>query len=141
MSPPQSIVWAPIPCLSHLCPLVGHFGLTDSQGIIHDFGGHQFVNRSSTTTVFGPPTRYKQVTETCPPEVWDNGIRLATEEFEKRLYSFFGNNCHHFVAYALECMTSKPLGVCTLLYRYRVGAKALPSESAPLISPASVEER
>lgn len=40
---PLSIVWTPIPCVSSFFPLIGHVGITDSQGRIWDFHGHNTV--------------------------------------------------------------------------------------------------
>lgn len=44
---PCSIVWTPIPGLSWLLPFVGHMGITNSAGVIRDFGGPFMVSVSS----------------------------------------------------------------------------------------------
>eukprot|EP00494_Astrolonche_serrata_P003334 UN03340 len=36
---PFSVVWGHLPCLTWMLPIIGHMGITDSQGRIHDFQG------------------------------------------------------------------------------------------------------
>ena len=36
---PFSIVWGPLGPLTCCCPCVGHMGIVDSKGMIHDFNG------------------------------------------------------------------------------------------------------
>ena len=36
---PFSVVWGSLPCLTWLCPFIGHLGITDSKGQVHDFAG------------------------------------------------------------------------------------------------------
>ena len=36
---PCAVVWQPFPPLTWLVPMIGHTGITDSQGIVHDFQG------------------------------------------------------------------------------------------------------
>lgn len=43
---PCSIVWTPIPVLSWFLPFVGHMGITNSAGVIRDFGGPFIVSVS-----------------------------------------------------------------------------------------------
>lgn len=43
---PCSIVWTPIPVLSWILPFVGHMGITNSAGVIRDFGGPFIVSVS-----------------------------------------------------------------------------------------------
>mmetsp|Transcript_14281 Transcript_14281/g.26986 ORF Transcript_14281/g.26986 Transcript_14281/m.26986 type:complete len:127 (-) Transcript_14281:561-941(-) len=41
---PFSIVWGPLPCLTWCMPCVGHMGIGDSRGRVHDFAGPYTVN-------------------------------------------------------------------------------------------------
>ena len=41
---PNCIVWCPIPCLTWMFPIVGHLGISDSEGIINDFVGSFSIN-------------------------------------------------------------------------------------------------
>lgn len=43
-SPPNSVLWAPLPVISWLLPGVGHVAVSDSHGNIHDFAGSYLVN-------------------------------------------------------------------------------------------------
>lgn len=107
--------------------MIGHFGVTNSEGMIYDFGGDFYVNRSETHTIFGPPTLYSQLSDTCWSELsddeWDNAISVATAEYQGRRYGFFTNNCHHFVATVLRTVSSgqKRYTVCSLIRRFRLG--------------------
>ena len=42
---PMCIVWTWLPPISFLLPFVGHVGVTDSRGLIHDFIGMFFFDR------------------------------------------------------------------------------------------------
>lgn len=127
MVPPRSIVWTPIPCLSLLFPMIGHFGITNSEGMIYDFGGDFYVNRSTTHTIFGPPTLYSQLSDapwsTINDEEWDGAISMITAKYQEKQYNFLGNNCHHFVAAVLGELSPgrKKPGIFSLIRRFRLG--------------------
>jgi hypothetical protein len=53
---PCSIVWTPIPLITWILPFVGHMGICDSRGVIHDFAGPYFIGVDDMA--FGEPTRY-----------------------------------------------------------------------------------
>lgn len=36
---PFSVVWQPFPVLGWILPCIGHMGICDSQGVVHDFQG------------------------------------------------------------------------------------------------------
>lgn len=40
---PYSLVWGPLPLITQLIPFIGHLGIADSQGRIHDFHGPYYV--------------------------------------------------------------------------------------------------
>ena len=40
----KSVVWTPIPPITWLFPFIGHLGVTDSEGKVHDFGGSYYIN-------------------------------------------------------------------------------------------------
>lgn len=40
---PYAIVWGPLPLITQLCPFIGHLGIADSRGRIHDFHGPYYV--------------------------------------------------------------------------------------------------
>lgn len=56
---PFSIVWGSLPCLTWLCPLIGHMGITDSKGNIHDFAGPYTIGVDDFMT--GPVMKYWQI--------------------------------------------------------------------------------
>lgn len=104
-------------------------GLGNSEGLIHDFAGHYFVNKGNLT--FGQPTRYLKLVDTEHSHIgeytfidqttsvdrssdrgggvsfeqrWDAAVQTATTDFGTEMYSFFTNNCHTFVGTALKNM-------------------------------------
>ena len=102
---PHSIVWTPIPCLSWLCPLIGHMGITTSSGIIRDFAGPYFV--SEDNMAFGKPVKYWQIDiekEGIAPEQWDKAINESCEEYKNRMHILCWDNCHSHCSYALSSM-------------------------------------
>jgi hypothetical protein len=55
---PYAIIFGPLPLLSWLFPWVGHLGITDSEGMVHDFAGPYFVEVDSFMVT---PVRYFQL--------------------------------------------------------------------------------
>jgi hypothetical protein len=53
---PYCIVWSPLPPITWLFPFIGHTGICDSRGVIHDFAGPFTINVDNMA--FGAPTRY-----------------------------------------------------------------------------------
>lgn len=114
---PFCVVWTPIPLLSWIFPMIGHMGVCDSQGIIHDFGGSYFISKDAM--LFGDPVKYwdlsgyilpkKELQVLCGHDhessvrMWDNALNGTTEFFQQtQSYNFFTNNCHSFVACVME---------------------------------------
>jgi hypothetical protein len=98
---PYCIVWSPIPFLTYIIPCIGHVGIADSKGIIHDFAGSFYVNIGDFT--FGRPTKYIQL-ELCNKEEYeyDKAIEKGDAKFNMERHNLFWNNCHTHVAYVLN---------------------------------------
>ena len=103
---PFCIVWTPIPCISWFIPSIGHSGICNSEGIIHDFSGPYFV--SIDDMAFGNPTKFA-ILELNQREFYeyDKAVQTATIKYNKMDYNFFTNNCHSFIAYALNKLKYK----------------------------------
>lgn len=56
---PVSIVWTPIPLITWILPFVGHMGICDSKGIIHDFAGPYYIGEDCLA--FGNPAKYWRI--------------------------------------------------------------------------------
>lgn len=41
---PMCLVWSPIPFLTTFIPVIGHLGISTSQGEIQDFAGPYYIN-------------------------------------------------------------------------------------------------
>lgn len=100
---PYSIVWTPLPVISWILPLIGHTGIADSEGKIHDFGGNFYIAVDNMT--FGRPTKYLRLdparAQACG---WDDAVRLSADRFSARAHNIVVNNCHHHVADTLNAM-------------------------------------
>lgn len=102
---PFSIVWGPLPCLTWCFPCVGHMGIGDSQGVVHDFAGPYTVN--TDRFMVGPVTRYYQLGSAemaklgargDPAKVWDAAIEEGDTEYRGLMHNLICQNCHHHSA-------------------------------------------
>ena len=86
---PNCILWSPLPPITWLLPFIGHTGIADSQGVIHDFAGPYHIGEVVVLTIrqsyiymlgvgkmaFGSPTRYIQLDPVkCRDMSWDDGV-------------------------------------------------------------------
>ncbi|KAG3078537.1 hypothetical protein PI124_g14158 [Phytophthora idaei] len=101
---PFCVVWSPIPVITWVLPFIGHLGIADSKGIIHDFEGTNAIGRDKF--LFGIPTRYVQL-DVAPDQVtrWDEAVAKGSTTYSTHTYNFFMDNCHSYVA---ECLTQFP---------------------------------
>jgi len=92
-------VWTPIHPITWLCPYVGHVGLCDAEGRVHDFAGPYYIGLDAMA--FGWPTRYVQLDCDSMPH-WDLSVGRAAQRFERQTYDFLSWNCHAFPAHVLN---------------------------------------
>lgn len=97
---PCCVVWTPLPVITWILPFVGHMGICDSQGVIHDFAGPYFVNIGNMA--FGDPVKYWRIPLQVSPQEFDAALQRTTEYYRTRMYNFFCNNCHSMVATCLD---------------------------------------
>jgi len=99
---PCCIVWTPIPCITWLIPNIGHMGICNSKGIIHDFSGSYFISQDNMA--FGNPTKYILLKiKNKDIKKYDECVEKLLLRYDKKLqYNFFCNNCHSFVAGVLN---------------------------------------
>ena len=79
---PCCLVWTPIHPLTWLCPYIGHVGLGDREGVIHDFAGRH-VGRDAMA--FGWPARYLQLSPHLTAD-WAAEVAKAADAFERVEY-------------------------------------------------------
>eukprot|EP00823_Brevimastigomonas_motovehiculus_P002718 TRINITY_DN1635_c0_g1_i2.p1 TRINITY_DN1635_c0_g1~~TRINITY_DN1635_c0_g1_i2.p1 ORF type:complete len:196 (+),score=37.02 TRINITY_DN1635_c0_g1_i2:96-683(+) len=111
---PFSLVWGSLPCITWLIPFIGHMGICDSQGRIHDFAGPYTVNTDDFMVgnvakyyqmdVESTVTSKAQVEGKTPQQVWDNAIEESDGHFVQTMHNLCCNNCHHHCAHALSLM-------------------------------------
>ena len=84
---PRAIVWGPLPPLTCCgCPCVGHMGIGDSQGRIHDFAGPYYIGVDSF--MVGPVWRYAAVHPNFPSDdEWDSAIEKADDVYRNRMHN------------------------------------------------------
>ncbi len=98
---PYCIVWTPIPFLTYLIPSIGHAGIADSEGVIHDFAATFYVNIDDFS--FGKPTKYFQLELNDKERYdYDKAIQKGDLKYNKEIHNLFWNNCHSHVAYVLN---------------------------------------
>ncbi|KAF8288025.1 hypothetical protein TcBrA4_0016290 [Trypanosoma cruzi] len=108
---PFCIVWTPIPVLSWIFPFIGHVGICDSAGRIHDFEGPYHIGVDKM--LFGNPVKYWNISRMYVPTFYRSQARTrerrrrrvdgkwrnttpqwnaVTKHFRKtQLYNFFTN--------------------------------------------------
>ena len=103
---PLCITWTPLPCLTQLIPIIGHTGIGDSKGIIHDFAGPYYV--SLDDFAFGETHKYVQLDlEGVSPADFDEAVGKADAIYRKRMHNIFCDNCHSHVARVLNILKYK----------------------------------
>ena len=103
---PYCIVWTPIPVLTYIIPSIGHTGIGNSNGIIHDFASSFFV--SVDDFAFRKPTKYIQLELTEQEKYdWDRAILKGDNKYNMEEHNIFVNNCHSHVAYVLNQLNYK----------------------------------
>lgn len=99
---PYCIVWSPLPVITWIFPFIGHMGIADSNGIIHDFAGPYTIGKDQFA--FGHATRYLEFELMQEGECWDTAIEQADEIYATRMHNLCCDNCHSHVAMALNLM-------------------------------------
>ncbi|CAJ1447459.1 unnamed protein product [Effrenium voratum] len=108
---PCSVVWAPIPLVSQLFPIIGHTMLTDSKGQLYDFAGFvpgaQRCGVCRNVGIFGRAVKVwrinaQKVSEEEFQDDWDEAVAAANQRFERQVHMGCVNNCHSHVCFALN---------------------------------------
>lgn len=101
---PFSIVWTPLPLITWLFPIIGHTGITDSEGKIYDFGGSYYVAIDNFT--FGNPTKYLTLdpVKAGGADQWDEAIMKGADKYRNISHNIVSDNCHDHVADTLNYM-------------------------------------
>lgn len=76
-------------CYRWLFPIIGHMGIADSEGIIHDFAGPYHV--SENDMAFGWPTKYWALDPyraQAGPDAYDKMLNMASQEYRNRMVSW-----------------------------------------------------
>jgi len=107
--PPCSLVWTPIAPITCCLPFVGHMGLTDSRGYLHDWHGCAVTPTHPRNMLFGAPARFIVLVrpggDAESRERWDGAIARADAEYAHKLHVMVcGHDCHSHVASALNAM-------------------------------------
>ena len=87
---PRAIVWGPLGPLTCCCPCVGHMGIGDSTGRIHDFAGPYYIGIDDF--MVGCVLRYAVIPSDKDDQAWDESIARADEEYRKRMHNICCDN-------------------------------------------------
>jgi len=108
---PCSIVWGPLPLITWILPFIGHMGICDTQGRVHDFAGPYTIGVDGFMVSV---TKYYQLDPEKLPlrtkpgssayAAWNDGIAEADYEYGQTMHNICCNNCHHHSAKALHNM-------------------------------------
>eukprot|EP00808_Paulinella_micropora_P014165 g60578.t1 len=123
---PFSIVWGPLPGMTCCCPCVGHMGICDSRGRVHDFAGPYFVGLDSFMTpvaIYAPVDQSMIITQDgrSVEQTWDDAIESADKEYRGKMHNLCCENCHHHTAKALNNMGIKSSLLRAWFYVCRYG--------------------
>ena len=111
---PHAVVWGPLGPLTCCCPCVGHMGIADSQGRIHDFAGPYRIGVDDF--MVGCVLRYYTVPiQKGGEKEWDEAVEKADAIYRKKVHDICCENCHHHTALALEASGRPQCGYRGLL--------------------------
>lgn len=143
-------MWGSLPCLSWLCPWIGHLGITDSDGRVHDFAGPYTICIDQFMT--GPVYKYWQMdprTIDFPSlkngeardhaEAWDLALERGDKQYKKMMvfslhfamdilalqntqHTLCWNNCHSHVRCTLNHMGIND-GTWVMIFKFMYHAK------------------
>ena len=68
--PPGAIAWTPIQPITCCIPAIGHMGITDSKGYLHDWHGCPISANHPKQMLFGEPARYIQLVKSIVFSNW-----------------------------------------------------------------------
>lgn len=98
------ILWTPIQPITAFLPFVGHMGICDSRGLLHDWGGGDIEPTHPRNMMFGEPARYIRF-RPADPRAWDSAVAHADEKYLEKIHCMIcGSDCHSHVACALDNM-------------------------------------
>jgi hypothetical protein len=104
---PFCLVWGPLPLISWIIPWIGHLGIGDSEGRVHDFAGPYTIGVGEFMT---PVAKYWQLPRELwahsleQQRAWDAGVYAADGVYERKFHNLVTCNCHHHTAHALASM-------------------------------------
>lgn len=117
---PICLVWGPLPVITWLLPFIGHLGVADSEGKIHDFAGPYTIGIDRFMVSV---TRYLPIeiaAHGVTPAQWDAAIDSSDGCYSERVHNICCQNCHHHVSDAM-----RELGIAGLDSQFKCAATML----------------
>ena len=110
---PFSLVWGPLPLITWLIPFIGHMGICDSEGRVHDFAGPYTIGLDRfmvpvtrilpiDVSSLPPPPPSSSAASSDAASQWDDAIHTADAHFAETMHNIACNNCHHHTAMAMR---------------------------------------
>lgn len=90
--------------ISWFVPWIGHLGIADSEGHVHDFAGPFTVNIGDFMVPIAKVYQFPSAVWAGREREWDAGLAQADGIYSKLVHNIVSENCHHHSARALTCM-------------------------------------
>jgi hypothetical protein len=85
-----------------MLPFIGHTGICEENGIIHDFSGPYSITVDDFA--FGNPTKYVQLSPHDAKGDWMEALEAGDSRYRQRMHNICCDNCHSHVANVLNEM-------------------------------------
>ena len=100
------IIWSHIPLITFLMPFVGHSSIVNSYGFIHDFQSSYFIQIYNEEENGFCKIVYLNLNDS-QKLIWDNIIEQIDKVYQKKSFSFCGNNSFKYISNILSIIEYK----------------------------------
>ena len=100
------IIWSHIPLITFLMPFVGHSSIVNSYGFIHDFQSSYFIQIYNEEENGFCKIVYLNLNDS-QKLIWDNIIEQIDKVYQKKSFSFCGNNSFKYISDILSIIEYK----------------------------------
>ena len=89
-----------------MLPCIGHTGICDSKGFVHDFAGPYTITIDNFS--FGETHKYVTLNlDGITPEQFNEAVKKADAVYGRRMHNICCDNCHSHVAMVLNNLNYK----------------------------------
>jgi hypothetical protein len=84
---PFCLVWGPLPLITWLFPWIGHLGIGDSEGKVHDFAGPYYIGIDSFMTPIHKYYQFPRDQWLGKEAAWNSAIMKSDAEYRKLMHN------------------------------------------------------